>query len=229
MKVRSLFISDAHIGSSFCQADALLDVMESYTPQFLYLVGDFIDGWKLKRGFRWTDACNDIVRRIISLVEEHGTEVKYVVGNHDEFLRTLGPTLFGPIVINDDATHQLITGEKLRVVHGDYLDNTVRGMSWLANLGDRALSVALWMGRLREWVQRKIGFKYWSFINFLKRQIQKALLFINRFETIILVDTVRRGYQGVICGHIHKPGMENKKGHLIFQLWRLGREWDRSR
>lgn len=214
MYVRSLFISDAHIGSSFCQADALLDILDTYTPKFLYLVGDFIDGWKVKRGFQWPDECNKIIRRIVDLAEEEGTEVRYVVGNHDEFLRKLGPTLFGQISIDNDWPHHLADGRVMRVIHGDYLDCTVKSISWLAKLGDRALSTALWAGQMRNWIQRKIGFKYWSFTNFLKRQIEKALLFINRFETIIVLDTIRRGYSGVICGHIHKPCIESKQGIL---------------
>ena len=216
MKIRSLFISDAHIGSSFCQVDALLDVLERYTPRYLYFVGDFFDGWKLSSGFCWPDGCNDIIRRILYLVEKEGTEVKYAVGNHDEFLRRLGPTVFGPIIIDDAFIHKSLSGNLLRVVHGDYLDCTVRGMSWLAHMGDRCLSFALLMSVWRNWIQSKIKIRYWSFVNFLKRQVEKLILYVSRFETIIILDTKRRGCDGVICGHIHKPDIYTSEEGILY-------------
>lgn len=204
-KIRSLFISDLHIGSSFFQSGPLLSLINTYEPDYLYLVGDFIDGWKFRRGFYWDENCSSIMRRIMDLVENNGTKVRYAIGNHDEFWRVLGPSMLGSIEVAEEFSHKTLKGHRLRVIHGDYLDTTVKNIAWLAHFGDYALSIALTLGKLHKWIESKLGFKYWSFSNYIKRSVQKALRKMNDFENLIIQDAIRLGYNGVICGHIHKP------------------------
>ena len=157
--VRSIFISDVHLGCRHCQADLLLAFLKLYTCDYLYLVGDIVDGWKIRRGFHWEDSYTLVVRRIFGMVK-HGTVVRYVAGNHDEFLRNymdeLQTALTGHIEIADEFVHTAADGRRLLVTHGDKFDGVSMGMSWLALLGDRAYSLLLALNAASNWVAQKV-------------------------------------------------------------------------
>ena len=215
-KVKSIFVSDAHIGSAFFRSDALLDVFKEYQAEKIYLVGDFIDGWKFKRGFAWTNSASQLIRKITELSESGQSEVFYSIGNHDEFLRQIEPLTMGSIKIAEEFIHETINGKKLLVKHGDYLDKTVKNMPWIAHFGDRILSCALWISSCHRWIEKKIGFKYWSFSNWLKRNMEGAINAMSNFKILMVKDAKRRNFDGVVCGHIHEPGIEDDGNGFVY-------------
>jgi UDP-2,3-diacylglucosamine pyrophosphatase LpxH len=207
-RVRSIFISDVHLGCRHCKAELLLSFLKHYTCDQLYLVGDIIDGWKIRRDFHWDDSYTLVVRRIFGMVK-HGTTVRYVAGNHDEFLRNymdeLQAALTGHIEIADELVHACADGRRLLVIHGDKFDGVSIGMPWLALLGDRVYSLLLTLNTVSNWVRRKLGFKYKSYSLYMKQNVKRAVNYVARFEELMAMHTRMRGCDGVICGHIHTP------------------------
>jgi UDP-2,3-diacylglucosamine pyrophosphatase LpxH len=209
-RVRSIFVSDVHLGCRHSQAEQLLSFLKGYTCDYLYLVGDIIDGWKLHRGFHWNDTYTLLIRRIFGMVK-HGTTVRYVAGNHDEFLRAyideLQTALTGHIEVANEFIHHAADGRRLLVIHGDQFDVSLT-MPWLAGLGDRAYSLLLTLNALGNWVRRKLGLNYKSYSLVLKQNVKRAVNYINNFEELMAVHTRRRGCDAVICGHIHTPAVK---------------------
>jgi UDP-2,3-diacylglucosamine pyrophosphatase LpxH len=211
-RVRSVFISDVHLGCRHAKADLLLTFLRQVTCDHLYLVGDFIDGWKMHRGFHWNDSYTLLVRRILGMVKR-GTVVRYVAGNHDEFLRNymeeLQTALTGHIEIADDFVHETADGSRLLVLHGDVFDSVSMTMPWLARWGDRAYSVLLALNTGSNWVRRKLGLKYRSYSLFMKQNVKRAVSYVDSFEELMALHTRKRGCDGVICGHIHTPTIKS--------------------
>jgi len=189
------------MGSAYCASAQLLEFIKEIDPENLYIVGDFIDGWKFARGFYWPSECSEIFHTVLKLATDR--KVFYAIGNHDEFLRKIAPVVMGGIIIQETFDHTTVDGKNLWIRHGDALDAVVKYMAWLAHLGDRAMSWALWMNRLTKKIQRKIGWRYWSFSNYLKRKITGML--DSHFEELICKEAKALEYDGVICGHIHVP------------------------
>lgn len=210
-KVRSLFISDVHLGCRYCKADELRSFLKGYEPEYLYLVGDIVDGWKLKKNFYWEDGYNFFVRKILSMVKR-GTRVYYAVGNHDEFLKHFSPHLFGNIELADQFIHETADGRRLLVIHGDYFDHLTKHFNWVYHLGDRAYSVALWLNRWMNTLRRALGWSYWSFSAMLKARVKKAVNYVNSFETFVARYTLQHHCTGVVCGHIHSPAIKHLEG-----------------
>jgi len=206
-KVRSIFISDVHLGCKYCKAEALLAFLRNTDTETLYLVGDIVDGWKMQKGVYWTDTYSFIVRRIIGMIKD-GTKVVYVAGNHDEFLRGFLPNAFGHVELVDEFIHETVDGKKLLIIHGDIFDQLTIRFSWLYHLGDTAYSVAMWINEKINIVRRTLGFKYYSFSMLLKQNVKQAVSFINNFERFIVKHTKENNCQGVICGHIHVPAVK---------------------
>lgn len=208
--IRSIFVSDVHLGCRYTHADALLQFLRGHEPEHLYLVGDIIDGWRLRRGWYWTDTYTYLLRHIVGLMKR-GTRVYYTPGNHDEFLRCYLHDL-GSIQIADELVHHTADGRRLLVMHGDQFDTAVRHAPWLAHLGDTGYNLLLGMNIVFNGVRRRLGKEYWSLSAAIKRRVKQATSFVSNFETLITQHAADRGCAGVVCGHIHTPRISRREG-----------------
>lgn len=213
MHYRAIFISDLHLGTPGCQADALLDFLKENSSDNLYLIGDIIDGWQLRRKWYWPQAHNDVVQKLLKRARK-GTKVIFVPGNHDEFAREFVDHHFGGIEVLDHASHTLLDGRKLWLVHGDYFDAVVQYAKWLAIVGDYLYEFTLRMNRHFNRVRARLGMRYWSLSAYLKNKVKKALNFITDFENAVAHEAKKRSFDGVVCGHIHKAEMREIEGIL---------------
>jgi UDP-2,3-diacylglucosamine pyrophosphatase LpxH len=199
---RTIFISDTHLGTRGCKAEMLADFLAHNECQTLFLVGDIVDGWQLKRRWYW-DAMHDAVVSEILRKVDGGTRVIFVPGNHDEFARHYAGRLFGGIEIIAETIHATADGKRLLVLHGDRFDGVVTNAKWLAHFGDWAYGVTL---RWNDWLfraRRALGLPYWSLSAWLKHQVKNAVEYISAFEELVAAEARRRGADGVVCGHIH--------------------------
>jgi UDP-2,3-diacylglucosamine pyrophosphatase LpxH len=201
-RYRSLFISDVHLGTKAAQADMLLDLLKKTDCEAIYLVGDIIDGWRLKTGWFWPQAHNDVVQKLLRKARK-GARVVYIPGNHDEFARDYLDHTFGGVEVVDRAIHRTADGRRFLVIHGDQFDVVVRHARWIALLGDWAYETALKFNALFNVLRRRLGFGYWSFSAWAKLKVKNAVNFIGDFETTLAQEAERAGVDGVICGHIH--------------------------
>jgi UDP-2,3-diacylglucosamine pyrophosphatase LpxH len=199
---RTVFISDTHLGTAGCNAELLLDFLKSVDCETLYLVGDIIDGWQLRKGWYWPPRHNDVVRCVLKMAK-HGTRVIYVPGNHDEAFRSYVGLNLGGIELIPRAIHITADGRRLLVLHGDEFDGIMMYAKWLAFLGDRAYTLLLKTNRVLNWVRRKRGLPYWSLSSHLKKRVKNAVQFISRFEDVVAHAAHEEGADGVVCGHIH--------------------------
>lgn len=212
---RALFISDVHLGTRGCQADLLLDFLRYHDAETIYLVGDIIDGWRLKRSWYWPQSHNDVVQKILRKARK-GARVIYVPGNHDEFLRDYLGTHFGGVEVMDSFVHESANGRRYLVIHGDQFDVVVRHAKWLAFLGDWAYVTALATNTWVNIIRRRLGLTYWSLSAWAKLKVKNAVNFIGKFETTLAGEAQRRDVEGVICGHIHHAAMHEDFGvHYI--------------
>jgi UDP-2,3-diacylglucosamine pyrophosphatase LpxH len=200
--VRSLFISDVHLGTRTAQAERLLEFLKSCEADVIYLVGDIIDFWKMRRGPHWPQSHNDVLQKLLRRVRK-GTRLVFIPGNHDEGVRDFTGLHFGGIEIRQDIVHATSDGRRYLVMHGDEFDVVVRTARWLAFLGDRGYELALWLNNPLNWLRRYLGLGYWSLSAYLKYRVKTAVAFIGAFEEAVATEARRRGTDGVICGHIH--------------------------
>ncbi len=215
VQYRSVFISDAHLGTRGCRSDFLADFLRRVSCQNLFLVGDIIDGWRLRRSWYW-DETHDEVLRLILRHARGGTQVTYIPGNHDEMFRAwlpLGLEVAG-IRLRRDAEHITAAGRRLLVMQGDEFDSVVRYARLLALLGDWAYTAALVVNRWFNAARRRLGYPYWSLSAWLKRRVKEAVKAIGRFEIALASEARRRGFDGVVCGHIHHAEMREVGGVL---------------
>ncbi|MFM2445599.1 MAG: hypothetical protein RI936_46 [Pseudomonadota bacterium] len=212
-RYRAIFISDVHLGTRGCQAGFLLDFLRHTESERLYLVGDIVDGWAMKRGFYWHPSHNDVVQKVLRKARK-GTRVIYVPGNHDELGRQFCGLAFGQIQIAEEAEHELLDGRRLWVVHGDLADGVMQHARWLAHLGDAAYDFALWLNRHFNRLRIRLGWDYWSLSQYLKHRVKNAVSFISDFESVLVHEARRRGYDGVVCGHIHQAEIREVEGLL---------------
>ncbi len=210
---RAIWISDIHLGTPGCKAEYLLDFLKWNESEQLYLVGDIIDGWQLKKGWYWRQSHNDVVQKILRKARK-GTHVTYIAGNHDEVIRQFLGMAFGDIKIVDEATHQLLDGRRIWVTHGDLFDGIIQHAKWLAYLGDSMYTVILKLNNWFNHVRHKFGLSYWSLSQYLKHKVKNAVSFITNFENVMTDEARRRGYDGVLCGHIHKAEIRDIDGIL---------------
>lgn len=200
---RTVFISDTHLGLRAAKSEYLLDFLRHVECDTLYLVGDIIDGWKLKAGgWHWPATNNDIIR-LVTKKATQGTRVVYVPGNHDEALREHLDVEIAGVSVMGEAVHQTADGRRFLVLHGDEFDGVVMHNKWLAHLGSWAYDVLLWLNRWFNLARRKLGFGYWSLSAYLKNQVKEAVKYIGNFEEAVVKAAREREVQGVICGHIH--------------------------
>lgn len=212
-RYRTIWISDIHLGTHGCQAESLLDFFRKTESDTLYLVGDIVDGWRLKKRFFWPQAHNDVVQKVLRKARK-GTRVIYVPGNHDEAARHYLGIKFGEIEIEGEAFHETADGKKLWVVHGDMFDGIMQHARWLAHLGDTAYVILLRTNTLVNNIRRALKLPYWSLSNFLKHKVKGAVSFISAYETVMVAETRRKACDGVVCGHIHKPELREIDGIL---------------
>jgi UDP-2,3-diacylglucosamine pyrophosphatase LpxH len=213
LRFRTVFISDIHLGTPGCQAEALLAFLRDVECETLYLVGDIIDGWQLRRSWYWPQAHNDVVQKLLRKARK-GTRVIFVPGNHDEFARKYLHHNFGGVDVMDEAMHHTADGRKLWVTHGDHFDGVIQCAKWLAYVGDRAyeftLKVNSWFNRARA----RMGLPYWSLSRYLKLKVKRAVSYVSDFETAVAREARKRGADGVVCGHIHHAEMRMIEGVL---------------
>jgi len=199
---RTIWISDTHLGTAGCQAELLLDFLKSTDCETLYLVGDIIDGWQLRKGWYWPPRHNDIVRCVLKKAK-HGTRVVYVPGNHDEAFRGYTGLNLGGIELHHEALHETADGRKLLILHGDEFDGVVLYAKWLAFLGDSAYNLMLKTNAVFNRIRKRMGLPYWSLSSELKKRVKNAVQFISSFEHAVAHAAAERGANGVVCGHIH--------------------------
>ncbi|MEQ1697972.1 MAG: UDP-2,3-diacylglucosamine diphosphatase [Hyphomicrobiaceae bacterium] len=203
-RYRAIFISDVHLGTRAAQALPLLDFLKHHDADAIYLVGDIVDFWKVRRGPHWPQAHNDVVQKLLRRVR-HGTRLIFIPGNHDEGLRDFSGMHFGGIEVLQSVVHQAANGKRYLVMHGDEFDVVIRTAKWLAFLGDRGYELALWLNNPLNWVRRHCGLGYWSLSAYLKYSVKRAVNFIGAFEEAVAAEARRNGVDGIICGHIHHP------------------------
>jgi UDP-2,3-diacylglucosamine pyrophosphatase LpxH len=212
-RYRSIWISDVHLGTVGCKAEHLVDFLKAHECDHLYLVGDIIDGWKLKNHFYWPQEHTNVIRKVLTKAKR-GTEVVYVTGNHDEFLRKfVGFQLeLGNIRVVNEAIHETADGRQLLVTHGDAFDVITRYHAWIALAGDAAYETAMrvnyWFNRGR----RALGMNYWSLSAFAKQRVKAAVNVVSTFEESVARECQRRGLDGVVCGHIHHAEITEHHG-----------------
>jgi len=213
LRFRAIWISDMHLGTPGCQAGRLLDFLRCTESDYLYLVGDIIDGWQLRRRWYWHQSHNDVIQKILRKARK-GTEVVYIPGNHDEAVRHFLGLAFGEIVIRDEAVHRTARGLRLLVIHGDFFDGVVQYAKWLAYLGDQLYTLTLRLNRHFNALRARLGLRYWSLAQFLKHKVKNAVTYITAFEQAVAAEARSRHFDGVVCGHIHKAEIRDIDGIL---------------
>lgn len=202
--LRSIWISDVHLGTRGSKAEFLCEFLKYHDCDTLYLVGDIIDGWQMKGKTYWPQAHVNVIRRVLTRAKR-GTNVVYVTGNHDEFLRRYSGMSFGNVHLVDEYVHVTPKGERFWVIHGDAFDSIVCNKKWLAMLGDVAYETLLKANTVFNRMRKLFGMRYWSLSAYVKFKVKRAVAFIDDFETTLARECQKRGYQGVVCGHIHHP------------------------
>jgi UDP-2,3-diacylglucosamine pyrophosphatase LpxH len=212
-RFRSVFISDIHLGFRGCSAEYLLDFLRSVETDTLYLVGDVIDVWSLRKSFYWPQAHNDVIRTILGKAKR-GTRVIYIPGNHDSVFRDYDGLVFGNVEIRCEAIHETADGRRLLVLHGDEFDSVIKASPLLEALGNRAYAFVLSLNRYVNFFRRSFGFPYWSIAAYLKHKVKNAVKYIANFERALAQEARRRGLDGTICGHIHRAEISELDGVL---------------
>ena len=210
---RAIFLSDIHLGFKGCSAEYLLSFLRSTRCDYLYLVGDIIDIWSMKRRRYWPQAHNNVVRTILGKAK-HGTKVIFVPGNHDELLREYDGMTFGNLRVSRRTIHTRLDGQRLLVLHGDEFDSVVRSSPWLARAGSWAYEMLLEANHVVNYARRHLGWPYWSLAAFLKHRVKNAVSYIASFESAVAYEAKREGVDGVVCGHIHRAEIAEQEGVL---------------
>ena len=211
IRYRTVFISDVHLGARGCHADFLADFLASIAAERIFLVGDIIDGWRLRKSWFWDEHHDAVIRQLLRHAQS-GADITYIPGNHDEMFRAWLPMEIAGIHLAEQAEHVTADGRRLLVIHGDSFDSVVRYAKFLALLGDGAYTMALALNRWFNSVRRRLGYPYWSLSAWLKRQVKGAVRAIDRFEVALANEARSRGFDGVVCGHIHHAEMRMVNG-----------------
>jgi len=199
---RAIFVSDLHLGTKACQAEAFLDFLRHCETPRIYLIGDIVDFWRIRRGVYWPQSHNDVLQKLLRKARK-GTDLIIVPGNHDEVMRDYCGVAFGSIAIERNTIHIGAAGRRFLIMHGDEFDVVVRYAKWLALFGDWSYMLALWANTHFNGVRRWLGMPYWSLSAYLKHKVKRAVNYIGEFETALAQEARRHDAQGVICGHIH--------------------------
>ena len=210
---RAIWISDVHLGTAGCQAKYLLDFLKHNDADKIYLVGDIIDGWRLKKSWYWPQSHNDVVQKLLRKARK-GSEVIYIPGNHDEMAREYFGMSFGDIRVEEEVIHVTADGKRLWITHGDLFDGVMQYAKWLAYVGDTLYTFILWVNRWFNKIRSRLGLQYWSLSQYLKHSVKNAVSYIADFEHIMAREARLRGCDGVVCGHIHKAEIRMIDGLL---------------
>lgn len=210
-RFRTIWISDIHLGTRGCNAAMLIDFLDNVDSDAIYLVGDIIDGWRLKKRFYWPASHNDVVWRLMKRAKR-GTRVVYIPGNHDEMFRQFTGMNFGGVEIRRKAIHTTADGRKLLVLHGDEFDTIMLAHRWLAFVGDAAYTTLMRLNVVVNAVRQRMGLPYWSLSKMAKHKVKNAVSFISQFEEVVAHEAGARGVDGVVCGHIHNAEMREIGG-----------------
>ena len=210
-RYRAIWISDVHLGTTECKAKYLLDFLKNNTADTIYLVGDIIDGWALKKKWYWPQEHNDVIQKLLRKARK-GSKVIYIPGNHDELGRQFINMTFGDIEIKNDLIHTALDGRRLWVTHGDLFDNIISYAKWLSFIGDGLYYVILRINHYSNTLRHKYGFHYWSFSSYVKNSIKNVVGYIENFEQLMAKEAKRKKCDGVICGHIHKAAIKKIHG-----------------
>jgi UDP-2,3-diacylglucosamine pyrophosphatase LpxH len=202
-RMRALFLSDVHLATRACRADALLEFLRCHDAETIYLVGDIVDFWGVRRGAIWPRSHNDIVQAFLTKID-NGTRVVLIPGNHDEGLRDFCGFFLSGVEIVHDCIHKTARGQRMLVTHGDEFDGVVRHGRWLAYLGGLGEALTRCFNSPLHWVRRKFGFGLWSLSGCIKVKVKAAVNFVDAFEEALVAEARRRGVDGVICGHVHQ-------------------------
>ena len=219
-RYRTIWISDVHLGTKGCNAEMLIDFLDNTDSETMYLVGDIIDGWRLKKKFYWPQAHNDIVWHILKRARR-GTRIVYIPGNHDEMFRQFTGLSFGGVEIRRAAFHDTADGRRLMVLHGDEFDAVMLAHRWLAFVGDAAYHAMMELNRWVNAARRGLGMPYWSLSRMAKHKVKNAVEFISKYEEVVARAAAERGVNGVVCGHIHTAEFRNIGG---VEYWNDG-DW----
>jgi len=204
-RLRAAWISDVHLGTRGSNASALLDFLREYECETLYVVGDLIDIWQLRRSRYWPQQHNDVIQKILRKARK-GTRVVYIPGNHDEMLAGFFGA-YGNIIVQKHAIHRLADGRRMLVIHGHELDTVVQNVKWLAFAGDVGYQFLLSLNPAINFVRRRFGFGYWSLSAFAKQRVKDAVSFIGRFEEEMVRYAQKFSVDAVLCGHIHSAAI----------------------
>jgi len=211
-KIRSLFLSDIHLGSRACRAEELLEFLKEYEASNIFLLGDIVDFWAMSRSLYWPPAHNTVVQKILKRARHH-VRVFLIPGNHDEALREYVGSSFGDIALLRDHVHTTANGKRYALLHGDEFDQVTHYHRWVSVLGDVSYTMLVHVNRLLSLIRRKLGVSgHWSLADYAKRNVLRAVSFISDFETSVVHNVRRRGLDGVICGHIHTPVIKEIDG-----------------
>jgi UDP-2,3-diacylglucosamine pyrophosphatase LpxH len=213
LRLRTVFISDVHLGFKGCSADLLLDFLHHVEMDYLFLVGDIVDVWSMKKTMFWPQAHNNVLRTILGKAKR-GTKVIFVPGNHDEVFREFDGAVFGNLEIHREYVHEDANGRKMLVLHGDEFDSVVKFSPWLAKLGSNLYDILLAANPYINWVRRKFDLPHWSLSAYLKQKAKKAVQYIGSFEDAVAQAASKRGVDMVVCGHIHKAEVRDINGVL---------------
>lgn len=210
MKYKSIFISDIHLGTKFSKTKELLNFLKHTESENLILVGDIVDGWAIKRKFIWPQTHSDVIQKILKKARK-GTKVSFITGNHDEFIRPFVPLILGDSLnICNELDYVALNGKKYYITHGDFFDSITMTKKWLAILGDYGYDLLLHLNSVLNFLRKKIGIqKYWSLSKYVKDSVKSSVSFINDFESVLSKHAKNKGYDGIICGHIHKAEIRN--------------------
>lgn len=223
-RYRTIWISDVHLGTKGCNAELLIDFLDHTDSETMYLVGDIIDGWRLKKKFYWPAEHNDIVWRVLKRARR-GTRIVYIPGNHDEMFRQFTGLSFGGVEIRRVAFHDTADGRRLMVLHGDEFDAVMLAHRWLAFVGDALYHFIMGLNHWVNLVRRKLGLPYWSLSKMAKHKVKNAVEFIGRYEQVVAKAAAERGVDGVVCGHIHTAEFREFTQHgKSIEYWNDG-DW----
>lgn len=205
-KVRTIFISDIHLGSVGCKSQELIHFLKKFKFENLYLVGDIIDFWKLKNKFYWSQSQSDLLKKFLDLSRKN-VKIVWILGNHDDILREYLEynIKFGNIIIKNSDVYESIKNGKILIIHGDEFDGIIKYSKFIFFIGDVLYTWLLYLNHYFNKFRNLLGLKYWSLSLFLKQKTKQAIMFINEYEKAISLECKKNGYSGVICGHIHKP------------------------
>jgi UDP-2,3-diacylglucosamine pyrophosphatase LpxH len=214
-QVRSIFLSDIHLGTRACQAERLLEFLREYEAENVFLIGDIVDFWSMSRSIHWSPAQNTVVQKLLRRAR-HGERVMLIPGNHDEALREYLDAAFGDIELAGEYVHELADGRRFLLIHGDEFDQVTRHHRWVALLGDVVYDWLVLCNTALSWCRRRLGIAgYWSLAGYAKRKVKSALQFVLDFEDSVIHSVRQRGLDGVICGHIHSAALR-EVGGLVY-------------